>query len=78
MIYNIIYANIELSERINLCIKQNTYFFSNSSNNLILSCTNISLALLNVGIPNNLRRLSLYAILYFLIAVTASLYHILE
>ena len=63
-------ANIDLSERINLFIEQNTYFFSNSPNDLILSCTNISLALLYFGMPNNLRRLLLYATLNFPIAVT--------
>ena len=52
-------TSIELSETVNLFIKQNTYFLSNSSNDLILSCTNISLALLYFGIPNNLRRLLL-------------------
>ena len=36
-------TSIELSERVNLFIKQNTYFLSNSPNDLILSCTNISL-----------------------------------
>ena len=41
-------TNIELSERINLIIKQN-----------------ISLALLYFSMPNNLRRLLLYAILNF-------------
>ena len=61
---------IKLSERINLFIEQNKYFFSNSPNDLILSCTNISLALLYFGMPNNLRRLLLYAILNFPIAVT--------
>ena len=30
--------SIELSERINLFIKQNTYFLSNSPNDSILSC----------------------------------------
>ena len=41
-------TSIELSEIVNLFIKQNTYFLSNSPNDLILSCTNISLALLYV------------------------------
>ena len=50
-------TSIELSERVNLLIKQNTYFLSNSPNDFILSCTNISLALLYFGMPNNLRRL---------------------
>ena len=40
-------TSIELSEIVNLFIKQNTYFLSNSPNDLILSCTNISLALLS-------------------------------
>ena len=71
-------TSIELSEIVNLFIKQNTYFLSNSANDLILSCTNISLALLYFGIPNNLRRLLLKAILNFLIAVTVPLYHIVE
>ena len=71
-------TTIELSEIVNLLIKQNTYFLSNSPNNFIFSCTNISLALLYFGMPNNLRRLLLYAILNFLIAVTAPLYHIVE
>ena len=70
--------SIELLEIIDLFIKQNTYFFSNSTNNLNLSCTNISLALLYFGMPNNLRRLLLYAILNVLIAVTVPLYHIVE
>ena len=39
-------TSIELSETVNLFIKQNTYFLSNSPNDLILSYTNISLALL--------------------------------
>ena len=52
-------TSIELSETLNLFIKQKTYFLSNSPNDLILSYTNISLALLYVGIPNNLRRLLL-------------------
>ena len=71
---------MELSEKINLFVKQNTYFLSNSPNDLILSCTNISLAvaLLYFGMPNNLRRLILYAILNFLAAVTVPLYHIVE
>ena len=63
-------AKIEVLERINLFIKQNTYFFSNSQNDLILSYTNISLALLYFGMPNNLRRLLYYATLIFLIAIT--------
>ena len=71
-------TSIELSERVNLLIKQNTFFISNSPNDFILSCTNISLALLYFGMPNNLRRLLLYAILNFLIAVTVPLYHIVE
>ena len=71
-------ASMELSERINLFVKQNTYFLSNSPNDLILSCTNISLALLYFGMPNNLRRLILYAILNFLAAVTVLLHHIVE
>ena len=50
-------ASIELSERINLFIKQNTYFLSNSPYDFILSCSNISLALLYFGMSNNLRRL---------------------
>ena len=33
-------TSIELSETVNLFIKQNTYFLSNSPNELILSCTN--------------------------------------
>ena len=36
-------TSIELSETVNLFIKQNTYFLSNSPNDLILSCTNISI-----------------------------------
>ena len=52
-------TSIELSETVNLFIKQNTYFLSNSLNDLILSCTNISIARLYFGIPNNLRRLLL-------------------
>ena len=68
---------MELSERINLFVKQNTYFLSNSANNLILSCLNISLALVYFGMPNNLRRL-ICAILNFLAAVTVPLYHIVE
>ena len=68
-------TSIELSERVNL-LKQNTYFLSNSPNDFIFSCTNISLALLYFGMPNNLRRLLLYAILNLLIAVTVPLYHI--
>ena len=71
-------TSIELSERVNLLIKQNTYFLSNSLNDSILNCTNISLALLYFGMPNNLRRLLLYVILNFLIAVTVPLYHIVE
>ena len=50
-------TSIELSETVNLFIKQNTYFLSNSP--IELSFTNISLALLYFGIPNNLRRLLL-------------------
>ena len=53
-------------------------FLSNSPNDLILSFTNISLALLYFGIPNNLRRLLLLAILNFLMAVTVPLYNIVE
>ena len=72
-------TSIELSEKVNLLIKQNTYFLSNSPNDFIFSCTNISLALLYFGMPNNLRMLLLlYAILNFLIAVTVPLYHIVE
>ena len=71
-------TSIELSERVNLLIKQNTYFLSNSPNDSILNCTNISLALLYFGMPNNLRRLLLYVIINFLIAVTVPLYHIVE
>ena len=52
-------TSIELSETVNLFIKQNTYFLSNSPNDLMLSCANISIALLYFGIPNNLRRLLL-------------------
>ena len=40
-------TSIELSETVNLFIKQNIYFLSNSPNDLILSCTNISLAQLH-------------------------------
>ena len=69
---------MELSERINLFVKQNIYFLSNSPNDIILSCTNISLALLYFGMPNLLRRLILYAVLNFLAAVTVPLYHIVE
>ena len=36
-------TSIELSEKVNLLIKQNTYFLSNSPNDFIFSCTNISL-----------------------------------
>ena len=71
-------TSIELSDRVNLSIRRNTYFLSNSPNGFIFSCTNISLALLYFGMPNNLRRLLLYAILNFLIAVTVPLYHIVE
>ena len=75
-------ASIELSEGINLFIKQNTYFLSNSPNDLILSCKNISVMISHVliyfGISNNLRMLLLLAILNFLIAVTVPLYHIVE
>ena len=55
-------TSIELSERVSLIIKQNTYFLSNSPNDFIFSCTNISaaVALLYFGMPNNLRRLLLY------------------
>ena len=72
--------SIELSERINLFIKQNTHFFSYSSNDLILGCTNTSLTLLYFGMPNNLRNLLLYVhvILNFRIAVTVPLYHIVQ
>ena len=52
-------TSIKLSETVNLFIKQNTYFLSISLNDLILSCMNISLALLYFGIPNNLRKLLL-------------------
>ena len=52
-------ASIELLEKINLFIKQNIYFLCNLLDDLILSCTNISLALLYFGIPNNLRGLLL-------------------
>ena len=71
-------TSIELSEIVNLSIKQNTYFLSNSPNVFIFSCTNIALALLYFGMTNNLRRLLLYAILNFLIAVIVLLYHIVE
>ena len=71
-------TSIELSEKVNLLIKQNTYFLSNSPNDFIFICTNISLALLYFGMPNNLRRLLLYAILTFFVAVTDPLYHIVE
>ena len=54
------------------CVTTNSKFLR------ILSCTNISLALLFSGIPNNLQRLILYAILSFLAAVTVPLYHIVE
>ena len=52
-------TSIELSKRVNLFIKQNKYFLSHSPNDLILSCTSISLALLYFGMPNNLRKLFL-------------------
>ena len=65
-------------ETVNLFIKQNTYFFSNLPSDFIFSCTNISVALLYFGMPNNLRMLLLYAILNFLIAATVPLYHIVE
>ena len=68
-------ASIRLSERINLFIKQNTCFLRNSPNDVILSCTNMSIALLYFGMPNNLQRLLLYAILHFRIAITVPLYH---
>ena len=71
-------SQIDTKSRVNLLIKQNTYFLSNSPNDFIFSCTNISLALLYFGMPNNLRRLLLYAILNFLITVTVPLYHIVE
>ena len=71
-------TSIKLSERVNQLIKQNTYFLSNPQGDFIFSCTNFSLALLYFGMPNNLRRLLLYAILNFLTAVTVSLYHIVE
>ena len=71
-------TSVELSERIILFLKQNTYFLSKSPNDLILSCTNISLALLYFGMPKNLRRLLLYANLDFLIALTVPLYRIVE
>ena len=44
--------SIELSERVNLLIKQNTYFLSYSPNDFIFSCTKLSLALLYFGMPN--------------------------
>ena len=68
-------VSIELSEKINLFINQNTYFLSNLPNDFMLSCTNISLALVYFGMANNLRRLLLY---YFLIAVTVPSYRIVE
>ena len=71
-------TSIKLSESVNQLIKQNTYFLSNPQGDFIFSCTNISLALLYFGMPNNLRRLLLYAILNVLTAVTVSLYHIVE
>ena len=65
--------SIELSETVNLFIKQYIYFISNSPNYLILSWMNISLALLYFGMPNNLRRLLLYATLNnFSIIITLS------
>ena len=72
-------ASIELSERIKLFVKQNTYFLSNSPKDLILSCTNISLALLYFGMPNNLNE-GLYYVqfLVFSLPVTIPLYHIVE
>ena len=44
----------------------------------MLRCPNISLALLYVSLPNNIRRMLLYANFNFLIAVKALLYHIVE
>ena len=46
---------IRLLEHCSLFIKLYILFRINSQNDLILSCTNISLALLCFGIPNNLR-----------------------
>ena len=71
-------ASIELSERINLFLKQNAYFLSNSPIDIILSYTNISLVLLYFGMPNNFRKLLLYPILIFFMTVTVPLYHIVE
>ena len=71
-------ASIELSERIDLFLKQNAYFFSNSPIDIILSYTNISLVLLYFGMPNNFRKLLLYPILIFSMTVTVPLYHIVE
>ena len=72
-------ASIELSERTNLFVKQNTYFLSNSPKDLILSCINISFTLLYFGMPKNLYEGCYYMqFLVFSLAVTVALYHIVE
>ena len=40
-------TSIELSERVNLLIKQNTYFLSNSPNDFMTACLILFLKLLN-------------------------------
>ena len=44
----------------------------------MLSCTNILLALLYFGMPNDLQFVLLYSNFNFLVAVKAPLYHIVE
>ena len=68
-----IVTSIELSERVNLLIKQNTYmyFLSNSPNDFKFSCTNISLALLYHFHLRNIGRI--WSLLSY--EATAQLFH---
>ena len=69
---------IQFCELTNLFLKDYTYFLRSSSKEGMLRHTNISLALLYVGMPNSFIKLLLYAILKVFNAVLEQSYHNIE
>ena len=69
---------ILLWDRTSLFLKEYTYFLRSSLNEGMLKHTNISLALLYFGMPNNFLKLLLYDILKVFNAVLEQSYHNME
>ena len=69
---------IQFCEVTSLFLKEYTYFLRSSSKEGMLRHTNISLALLHLGMPNSFLKMLLYAILKVFNAVLEQSYHNME